>query len=1048
MSPLPPPSPFFLGWDNPWLPRLAQHLLLKSADLSKTVVILPGRRAGRRLLELLALQAQENAQLFFPPSIMTLEEAVHALLEIPTALPVAPKSISRLAWRQAALQLTLQELQDIQSMPKGMITSAITEARHRVAALGERLALELGKAGFLIEEVLFHHTPFFPESADREEPRWKALACLQKEYQKALSRWGYTDCDRLLKQKLQQGEYCGDKRIVVAGVVDFPPLFFSFFEKINPEIMIIAPESHATGFDRYGKIIPSYWLENPAEVPEKILISCERSRDQAAQTWEIIAQWQKTTPQNSVVIVAPEIEALSLLREAGAAMGFQTRWAGGRPFQGSSLFLLIEAFQKFLDRAPGTPPSLAAVADLLRHPTVATKLTHIFHGGPSPGSAQRDAERADEDFGAGLYSTHPPSLNRNPTQSASGSRKPPQDQRERCGLNASLPISSELLIRELDDWEREHLALFLEENHLKQFHKEETLGALLKKLEKHFAFALEPEPLERVLQQWRNMLVYLFGQEKARRTDPEEHFFLACFEKLLLLLEELEELAAYRVDAGSSLSRGRPSTLDWSASELLSFLLEMLSKESIPELEQTQAIEIIGWLEAAAEDVPALVLTSCHEGAIPTAAKSDPFLSERVRKKLGLLAAEDQLARDHYYLQLILHSRKKEGGVAILAPRYNGRDEPVRPSRLLLQGCAAAALPDRVLSLTQQQTTGYRLQATGIQDWKNICSSNKDHLADQQTNIDKARITTTPQLLRPATCNLQPVTCNVTSLRTYLRSPRLFYLQHVLKLREVLEAPVEMTASLFGVLLHRILANFSAEASLREEKKESIFCNWLEKALERTFQSQFGKKPSPAVSSQQGEVWRALKGFARAEAAHRAEGWKTIAVEGKSRSSSLLEEKIVLDDNRSLILQGRIDRLDWHPEKKRWLLLDYKTSHHQEWKKETPNHTHFRLRGETVFWHDLQLPLYLKLAPQLAAVQESELPLPTIENTDLCFFQLPIHPEAAGISEPFDSTMIQPAWEEAQRLIELILDGRFEEVGMLDSNISPTWKALCRRSGC
>lgn len=940
-------SPLFLGWEKPWLPQLAEHLLSKSTDLSQTIIILSGRRAGRRLLELLAWKAQKKTQLFLPPNIMTLEEAISSLLNVDDSRPIARKEISRLAWRQAALQLTSQEIREIQSSPEEIISTA---TRHGVATLAERLAFELGKSGFSIEEILRKHSPFFPESADREEPRWKALARLQRYYQKTLSLWGYVDHTDSLKRKLEQGKPRSTEKIFIVGVVEVPPLFVSFFEKVNAEIVIIAPQEHAPGFDDYGCLIPSYWLEHPAKVPEEILVPCERSRDQAIQAWKIISDWKKE--EASVSIVAPDPEAIPLLRETGAAIGFSTRWAGGHFFQGSSFFVLLEAIKKFLQRAPGAPPAISSIGQLLRHPVAATS------------------------------------------------------------LSASLKRPSESLLRELDDWERDHLSLFLEEEHLKQFHKEETLGALLHELEKQFTFALSPEPLEQVLEEFRILLLRLLGEKKVRRSTPEGHFFLECFEKLLLLLEALEKLTA-------------SAKLYWTGSELLSFLLEMLHEESIPELEQPQSIEIMGWLEAVAEDTPSLLLTSFHEGAIPTPLKNDPLLSARLRNRIGLGSAEDRLARDHYYLQLIIASRKKEGGLAILTPRYNGRNEPVRPSRLLLQGCSNEELPQRILRLTQRHADAGSQQANAASYGGKGC-----------------RLQVRVSLPQPITSNPEILTCNVTALRTYLRSPRLFYFQHVLKLREVLEAPVEITPQQFGVLLHRILGSFSSEVTLLEEKKESIFCRWLEKALERSFQLQFGKNPSPVVLSQQGEVLRTLKGFARAEAVHRAEGWKTIAAEGKG-ASPLLEEKITLDDGRFLYLQGRIDRLDWHPEKKRWLLLDYKTSHHQEWKKETPNHMHFQHRGELIFWHDLQLPLYLKLAAQLESVKHSGLPLPTSDNTDLCYFQLPIYPESAGISDPFDSKMIEPAWKEAQRLGCLILDGRFEEIGTLDETLSPTWRALC-----
>jgi len=71
------------------------------------------------------------------------------------------------------------------------------------------------------------------------------------------------------------------------------------------------------------------------------------------------------------------------------------------------------------------------------------QLARIFHGDSSRGAAQRDADKADEDLSAELYSTYRSSSNRSPTQSASGFRKPQQIHREICGLAAALIFSGE-----------------------------------------------------------------------------------------------------------------------------------------------------------------------------------------------------------------------------------------------------------------------------------------------------------------------------------------------------------------------------------------------------------------------------------------------------------------------------------------------------------------------------------------------------------------------------------------------------------------------------
>jgi ATP-dependent exoDNAse (exonuclease V) beta subunit len=315
----------------------------------------------------------------------------------------------------------------------------------------------------------------------------------------------------------------------------------------------------------------------------------------------------------------------------------------------------------------------------------------------------------------------------------------------------------------------------------------------------------------------------------------------------------------------------------------------------------------------------------------------------------------------------------------------------------------------------------------------------------------------------------------------------------VLKLQEFEEAPLEMNAGHFGILLHAVLGAFGREKESAQEVDAKKIAAWLREKLFHLAKLHFAPGPTFPINLQLEEAAQALDGFATAQAAHRQEGWEIIASENlysnstettnnsvapvlassstsctlrvcapsapcsSSVSATLnagsewsgqtlsqpLEKKIILHDGRSMLLQGRIDRIDWHPERKRWMIIDYKTRNDQDWKKATPNREHFQKKGEEILWKDLQLPLYLKLASHWEPLQQSGLPLPTIETTDLCYFQLPIEPEKAGLSESFDSTMILPAWEEAIRLMTEISNGNFEALGDIDATRMPTLAALC-----
>ena len=65
----------FLDWDCPALPAAANWLADRYTrnevfDLSESLLVLPGARAGRRLLELLVDQATENSLRLLSPCLL------------------------------------------------------------------------------------------------------------------------------------------------------------------------------------------------------------------------------------------------------------------------------------------------------------------------------------------------------------------------------------------------------------------------------------------------------------------------------------------------------------------------------------------------------------------------------------------------------------------------------------------------------------------------------------------------------------------------------------------------------------------------------------------------------------------------------------------------------------------------------------------------------------------------------------------------------------------------------------------------------------------
>src|SRR5262249_7264218 len=95
----------FLGWDGPGIvlavAQFVRHFGVgRDLDLSHVMVVVPGHRAGRRLIELLVAAAERDGWILTPPSVVTAGELPERLYR--PQKPFAPVLVQRLH-RAAAL---------------------------------------------------------------------------------------------------------------------------------------------------------------------------------------------------------------------------------------------------------------------------------------------------------------------------------------------------------------------------------------------------------------------------------------------------------------------------------------------------------------------------------------------------------------------------------------------------------------------------------------------------------------------------------------------------------------------------------------------------------------------------------------------------------------------------------------------------------------------------------------------------------------------------------------------------------------------------------
>jgi hypothetical protein len=217
----------------------------------------------------------------------------------------------------------------------------------------------------------------------------------------------------------------------------------------------------------------------------------------------------------------------------------------------------------------------------------------------------------------------------------------------------------------------------------------------------------------------------------------------------------------------------------------------------------------------------------------------------------------------------------------------------------------------------------------------------------------------------------------------------------VLRLGTLDDTAEELDAPSFGNLAHEVLRRFGSN-DIRHSTNADEIRRILNDTLNHCIQDLYGDEHLAAVNVQILQLRTRLEAFAAWQADWARQGWRIVHTESAVGQASCLpapgaghegrvgrpapnerglgagleaplgaglptrpaQRPVILRvDNRSIILTGRIDRIDIHEESGSWAIFDYKTSDTAK----TPNQVH--KQGDT--WIDLQLPLYRHLARPL-----------------------------------------------------------------------------------
>ena len=830
----------FLGFDRPALATAADFLIDRFgrsslADLRYVIVVVPGARAGRRLLEILVDRAEAQGPMFAPPQIATVGHLPELLYQ--AKKPFADELTQQLAWAAALrnfdrtkLSIVVADRPDENDSARWLDLGRLLQSLHR----------ELGSDGLTFGDVLQRGKSL----AGFETERWQTLAEIQHAYVGTLDGLGLWDRQTARLFAIEHRECCSDRPIVLVGVPDLDGTLRQMLDQVADRVtaLVYAPQAWAERFDSHGGLCVEAWQEVELPIPDASLLEADGPADQAEEVARRIAQFDGRFLAEQITIGVPDERVVSPLVRQLDECQLPNRYGAGEPLARAGVVRLLGDLAAFVRSG-----RYADFARLVRHPDAETWL---MDAGVQPGWLQ-----------------------------------------------------------ELDDYYNKHLPRGIDGRWLGLPEDCRRLGDVYERVAR-LTRPLQgaPRAIHRWLPEIRQILFEVYG---GREFDLENEADRRAWKACCAVHDALDRLADI------------PETLmpEVSGAVALRLLLDQGNAERIPPTVDAAAIELVGWLELPLDDAPALIVTSFNDGFVPSSVNADLFLPGGLRSALGLDDNARRYARDAYAAATLLAPWRN---TTFIVARRDADGYPLAPSRLLFAAPPDAVAQRALRFFAEAPRRPVRPPLAG-----GLVSSRPEHAFE---------------VPRP---RLEPVTeISVTSFKKYLACPYRFYLDQVLKLKPIDDDAAELDAKSFGDLAHKVLEHFG-RSDARDATDADAIERELSHGLDVLVRERFGGHPGAVLLVQIEQLRLRLRALARWQAAWAAQGWHIERAE--------FDRPGRLDvDGESIVLKGRIDRIDVNQRTGQRIIFDYKTSDVDD----PPEKTH---REKSGAWIDLQLPLYRHL---------------------------------------------------------------------------------------
>ncbi len=359
----------FLDWSRLPLRSAVDYLVgrfrtSEQLDFGRTVLAVPGGRAGRRLLELLIDQAEQKELVLRPPKIVTVGKLPEQLYV--AKRPFADSLVQQLAWARVLRHTGAKKLDPV--LP------AVPAEEDLAGWLGlgavmARLHMELAAENLTFAQVATQGQQLqgFCEAA-----RWQTLAEVQEKYLRLLDSLDLWDLQTARLVAIEKRECQTDTEILLIGAADLNRVQKLMLDQVAPMVtaLVFAPEELADRFDAYGCLNADAWQESEIPLRDEQIVVVGDPAAQAMAVVRALAKLEGRYEAGQITVGVPDERLVPHIEHQLTECGIPARYGPGRPTSQSPPYRLLSAVAEYLDGQ-----RFVALASLVRHPAVTDWLT-------------------------------------------------------------------------------------------------------------------------------------------------------------------------------------------------------------------------------------------------------------------------------------------------------------------------------------------------------------------------------------------------------------------------------------------------------------------------------------------------------------------------------------------------------------------------------------------------------------------------------------------------------------------------------------------------